>query len=73
MKEYIFAIGLLIVVSTSGCLPFIAAGVGIAGTIYAGRVKHKGDLEKAKAIEDFRDIVVNELDEINKGIEEEGI
>ena len=73
MKKYILAIGLLVIFTTSGCLPIIVAGVGAAGTIYAGRLKYKGDREKARAIEEFRDIVVEELQDISRRLEEEGI
>lgn len=59
-----------IVMLTGGCLPLVAAVVGSTGTVIAARVKYKGDLEKTKAIEEFRDRVTTELGKINERLEE---
>jgi hypothetical protein len=58
------AISILLVVM-SGCVPLLVAGIGAVGTIAAGRAKYNGDLEKAKALEIFRDEVTGELKKIN--------
>jgi hypothetical protein len=46
-------------------VPLLVAGIGAVGTIAAGRAKYNGDLEKAKALEVFRDEVTGELKKIN--------
>jgi hypothetical protein len=72
MKKLLLGMGLIAIVSMSGCLPVIVAGVGAVGTVAAGRYKYKGDIKKAEAMIEFRDTVVDELDNINKRIDEEG-
>jgi|TARA_Y100000310_G_scaffold335895_1_gene419061 uncharacterized OsmC-like protein len=57
--------------SLTGCafLPVAAVLIGSGGTIAAARVKMKGDMEKAKAIEGFRDTVIESLGEIEEKLE----
>jgi hypothetical protein len=74
MKKILIGVALVgLMVASSGCLQLAAVVIGAAGTGVAARYKYKGDIKKAQAIKEFRDTVVDELTDISKRLDEEGI